>query len=118
MFDVRYRELSGGAFLASDYVSHDWEGSTSGYACMNESCLAHPKSLGDHDLKEEFADMFMNYVLAGRSIRGVRYGFSLDLVGSSRLAWMQGGPAYTKLRPRQLPWADGVCEVTRVRLPI
>lgn len=94
VFD-NYFYKKNGEWLASDYVPEEWNKSAAGYMCDKMPCLAHstvdhPVTEDDpHGLNEEFADMYMNWVLDGNADYP-KNGFADDDVGGARRNWMDG----------------------------
>jgi len=111
VFDNRYNSLTsdtnayGEDIGASGWVPSDWEGNSAGYQCDTYPCLQHPASdptLPGHDLSEEFADMYLNWVLDANPIYP-QNGFTYDEMGNARRNWMDNSIIDPNIYPSGIP---------------
>jgi hypothetical protein len=66
-----------------------WTRTNDGYSCDTYPCQQHPLNTeGGNSAGEDFADMYMNYVLEESSIYS-NGGFASNPAGEARFAWMQ-----------------------------
>ncbi len=111
VFDNRYNSMTtdvnaaGEAIGASGWVPGEWNSSPDGYKCGSYPCLEHPASdhtLPIHDLSEEFADMFLNWVLDGNPAYP-QNGFTNDNMGKARKNWMDNTIIDPNVYPSGIP---------------
>jgi hypothetical protein len=93
VFDNHFEDLTGS--FASGDIPWEWNRKEEGYMCPKHPCMAHSDEQFpdiDHPLIEEFADMYLNWVLHG--VRGYpENGFDLKVkLGELRLRLMNGDP--------------------------
>jgi RHS repeat-associated protein len=92
VFDNHYEEIVKN--FASGDIPWEWELTQEGYMCDGIPCMVHSEKdfPGTHNLSEEFADMYMNWVLHG--VAGFPdNGFDLTTdLGEQRLRYMNGDP--------------------------
>ena len=103
-FDIQYqsRNTVGDKHLASDYISSSWDAitdpKTTGFMCNTYDCQEHPASdktlpVWTDNNSEQFADMFLNWVLNGNGAYP-NNGFRSNDMGTSWNNWMNGPTAY------------------------
>lgn len=96
VFDNHFKDVTGA--LASDDIPWEWNGDEEGYMCPRTPCMAHSDYQFpnlEHGQNEEFADMYMNWVLEGNPAFP-QNGFALTTdqasMGNQRSRYMNGDP--------------------------
>jgi len=95
VFDNRYEDNENTDDFASAKMPDEFfYNPTEGYACGKKKCQSHPYSLDGYDMSEEFANMYENFFLQGRTINGILYGFTNSGLGIYRYNYMISNPDY------------------------
>jgi hypothetical protein len=97
IFDVHYNDLTndknafGEDIGASGQVPYQWNGNLDGYKCSYSPCMEHSLQHWtnlSHGLDEEFADMYLNWVVDDLNINPAQMGFTNKGLGPERRKWM------------------------------